>query len=53
MTAVDEITFGQVDYDGITEYLSERSFSGDRIRSTLNRLRKSIEKRSQNLDQWF
>ena len=53
VTAVDEITFGQVDYDGITEYLSERSFSGDRIRSTLNRLRKSIEKRSQNLDQWF
>lgn len=53
VTAVDEITFGQVDYDGITEYLSGRSFSGDRIRSTLNRLRKSIEKRSQNLDQWF
>ena len=53
VTAVDEITFGQVDYDGITEYLSERSFSGDRIRSTLNRLRKSVEKRSQNLDQWF
>lgn len=53
VTAVDEITFGQVDYDGITEYLSERSFSDERIRSTLNRLRRSIEKRSQNLDQWF
>ncbi len=50
---VGDITFGQVDYEGITDYLSERSFSEERVRSTLNRLRRSVEKRSQNLDQWF
>ena len=46
---VDEIVF-----EGITQYLvKERSFSEDRVQSTLNRLRKSLEKKSQNLDQWF
>ena len=51
---VDEIIFEQVNYEGITNYLvRERSFSEDRIQSSLNRLRKAIEKKSQNLDQWF
>ncbi len=51
---VDEIIFGPVSYEGITKYLvEERSFSEDRIQSSLNRLRKAIEKKSQNLDQWF
>ncbi len=51
---VDEIIFGQVNYEGITKYLvQERSFSEDRIQSSLNRLRKAIEKKSQNLDKWF
>ncbi len=51
---VDEIIFEQVNYEGITEYLvKERSFSADRIQSSLNRLKKAIEKKSQNLDQWF
>jgi len=51
---VDEIIFKQVNYEGITNYLvKERSFSEDRIQSSLNRLRKAIEKKSQNLDQWF
>jgi flap endonuclease-1 len=51
---VDEIVFEQVNYDGITNYLvKERSFSEDRIQSSLNRLKKAIEKKSQNLDQWF
>ncbi len=51
---VDEIIFEQVNYEGITEYLvKERSFSEDRIQSSLNRLKKAIEKKSQNLDQWF
>ena len=51
---VDEITFNEVDYDGIMNYLvKERSFSEDRIKSTLNRLKKALEKKSQNLDQWF
>ena len=51
---VDEITFNEVDYEGIVNYLvKERSFSEDRIQSTLNRLKKALEKKSQNLDQWF
>jgi len=51
---VDEIIFEQVNYEGITNYLvKERSFSEDRIQSSLNRLRKAIEKKSHNLDQWF
>ena len=53
VTDVGQITFGQVDYEGITDYLAGRSFSEERVRSTLNRLRRSVEKRSQNLDQWF
>jgi flap endonuclease-1 len=51
---VDEIIFDKVDYEGITNYLvKERSFSEDRIQSTLNRLKKALEKKSQNLDKWF
>jgi len=50
---VNEIVFGQVDYEGMTNYLKERSFSEDRIQSSLNRLKKALEKKSQNLDQWF
>ena len=51
---VEEITFNEVNYEGIVNYLvKERSFSEDRIQSTLNRLKKALEKKSQNLDQWF
>ena len=51
---VSEIKFGTVDYAGITNYLTkERSFSLDRVDTSLNRLKKSYEKKSHNLDQWF
>lgn len=51
---VDEISFGDIDYDGIQEYLvSQREFSGDRVAASLNRLKKSMEKKSQTLEQWF
>lgn len=51
---VDKIVFGEIDYEGMTNYLvKERSFSEDRVQSTLNRLKKALEKKSQNLDQWF
>ena len=51
---VDEIVFNEVNYEGILNYLvKERSFSEDRIQSTLNRLKKALERKSQNLDQWF
>ncbi len=54
VTDVDKIVFGKVDYEGMTNYLvKERSFSEDRIQSSLNRLRKALEKKSHNLDQWF
>ncbi len=51
---VSEIKFGEIDYEEITKYLvDERSFSFDRVQSSLNRLKKSIEKKSQTLEQWF
>ncbi|MCE2615019.1 MAG: flap endonuclease-1 [Nitrosopumilus sp. (ex Thoosa mismalolli)] len=51
---VDEIIFEKINYEGIAQYLvKERSFSEDRVQSTLNRLKKALEKKSQNLDQWF
>lgn len=51
---VNEIIFDKVDYDAISKYLvKERNFSEDRVESSLNRLKKAIEKKSHNLDQWF
>ena len=51
---INEIVFESVNYEEITKYLaSERSFSEDRVQSSLNRLKKSLEKKSQNLDQWL
>ena len=50
---VQGIEFGGIDHDGIAEYLSGRDFAEDRVRSTLGRLKKALEKKSQNLDQWF
>jgi len=51
---VNEIKFNQIDYSGIVNYLvNERSFSKDRVDAGLNRLKKALEKKSQNLEQWF
>ena len=51
---IPEIEFGDVNYDGIMKYLvDERDFSTDRIAASLNRLKKALERKSQNLDQWF
>jgi len=51
---VSEIVFDKIDYEGITNYLvAERSFSPDRVQTSLNRLKKAIEKKSQTLEQWF
>ena len=51
---IGEIKFKDTDYSGIVDYLAnERSFSQERVQSSLNRLKKSIEKRSHTLDQWF
>lgn len=51
---VGDITFGSVDYQGVTNYLTkERSFSQERVETSLNRLKKSLERKSHNLEQWF
>jgi len=51
---VDKIEFNEVRFDAIIDYLSnERSFSHDRVESSLKRLKKSLEKKSQTLEQWF
>lgn len=54
VATVSELKFGNVDYQGITDYLTrERNFSIDRVGTSLNRLKKSVEKKSHNLEQWF
>ncbi|HJT10957.1 MAG TPA: flap endonuclease-1 [Candidatus Nitrosotalea sp.] len=51
---VSELKFGSVDYQGITNYLTkERNFSSERVETSLNRLKKAIEKKSYTLEQWF
>ncbi|NIP62827.1 MAG: flap endonuclease-1 [Nitrosopumilaceae archaeon] len=51
---VDEIKFDSIDFDGITKYLvNDRTFSPDRVKSSLNRLRRALEKRSQSLEKWM
>ena len=50
----EEIKFKEVQYEAILDYLEgSRSFSRERLAPSLNRLKKSLEKRSQNLDKWF
>lgn len=54
VAAVSKIEFDKIDFSGITNYLSsERSFSLDRIETSLNRLKKAQEKKSHTLEQWF
>ncbi len=49
-----KIEFGEIDFQGITNYLSsERNFSLDRVETSLNRLKKAKEKKSHTLEQWF
>lgn len=51
---VKKIEFNEVDYEAITNYLvRERGFSEDRVNSSLGRLKKALEKKSHNLDQWL
>ncbi|MDI1495327.1 MAG: flap endonuclease 1 [Cenarchaeum symbiont of Oopsacas minuta] len=50
----EEIKFEPVQFESILNYLcNSRSFSKDRLVPSLNRLEKSLERRSQNLDKWF
>jgi flap endonuclease-1 len=54
MPNIGKIEFKDTDYSGIVDYLSnERSFSQERVQSSVNKLKKNLEKRSHTLDQWF
>ena len=54
VSKIDKIEFGETDYEGDVKYLSEeRDFSKDRVETSMNRLKKSLEKKSQTLDQFF
>ena len=54
VSKIDEIKFKEADFNGITNYLTEeRDFARNRIETSLNRLKKSLEKKSQTLEQWF
>ncbi len=51
---VSEINFESVNYDGVIKYLvDERNFSKDRVETSLNRLKKALEKKSHTLEQWM
>ena len=52
--SVKNIVFKDYNSDAIINYLvKERSFSQERVEIGLNRLKKTLEKKSQNLEQWF
>ena len=54
VATVSKIEFGEIDFQKITSYLSsERSFSLDRVETSLNRLKKAKERKSHTLEQWF
>lgn len=51
---VSSIEFGEIDFQAVTNYLSsERSFSLDRVETSLNRLKKAKERKSHTLEQWM
>jgi flap endonuclease-1 len=51
---IPDIKFGTINHAEIIRYLSEeRSFSKERLETSLNRLQKATEKRSHTLEQWF
>jgi flap endonuclease-1 len=50
----DAVRFGAVSREKVLDLLCvEKSFSADRVSGQLDRLQKSIENRSQSLEQWF
>src|SRR5438309_1160513 len=54
VASVKDIKFGEIDFQGIINYLStERSFSRERVEASINRLKKAIEKKNHTLEQWF
>lgn len=51
---IDKIEFGDVDREKVLDFLCvEKSFSADRVSSTLDKMQKAVANRSQSLEQWF
>lgn len=50
---VKDISFGSIRYEEILKYMTERSFAETRTLQTLDRMKKSISKKSETLDRWF
>lgn len=50
---VDGVEFGDADYPAIAEYLARHDFDPRRVGISLGRLKKSMERRSNNLDRWM
>src|SRR5919108_3713145 len=51
---VDKIELGEVNRQEVLDFLCvNKSFSTDRVSSTLDKLQKSIANRNQSLEQWF
>lgn len=52
--AAAPVEFGAADHEGVASYLvGERGFSSTRVAAALDRLRRALDRRSQNLDKWF
>lgn len=51
---VEKIEFGDVSREKVLDFLCvDKSFSTDRVSSTLDKLQKAVANRSQSLEQWF
>src|SRR3712207_9395010 len=51
---VDRIEFGAVNRESVLDFLCvKKSFSTDRVSTTLDKLQKSIANRTESLEQWF
>jgi flap endonuclease-1 len=51
---IDKIEFGEINRQEVLDFLCvQKSFSTDRVSSTLDKLKKSTANRNQSLEQWF
>ena len=54
VTKSNKIEFKDINYSGIIDYLAnKRDFSRERVESSLNRLKRGLERRSHTLEKWF
>ena len=53
VASTDGVVFENPDYDGLIKYMVEKDFSRSRAEQLMGTLRKSRQRQSQTLDQWF